>query len=42
MNGQQFVDTAKKILYIAPEFGMSFEDIVKADEADKKKKPGKK
>ena len=42
LNGQQFVDTGKKILYIAPEFGMSFEDIVKADEADKKKKPGKK
>ena len=42
LNGQQFVDTGKKILYTAPEFGMSFDDIVKADEADKKKKPGKK
>ena len=42
LNDQQWINTGLKINYIQPEFGTSFEDIIKGDEADKKKKPGKK
>lgn len=42
LNGQQWIDTEKKINFMQPEFGQSFEEIIKADETDKKKKPGKK
>ena len=42
LNGQQWVNTEKKINFMCPEYGTSFEDIIKGDEADKKKKPGKK
>lgn len=42
LNGQQWLNTSKRINFISPEFGLSFEDIIKLEEADKKKKPGKK
>ena len=42
VNGQQWIETEKKILFNCPEPGTSFEDIVNADAGDKKKKPGKK
>lgn len=42
LNGQQWLNTGKKINFISPEFGLSFEEIIKLDETDKKKKPGKK
>ena len=39
INGQQWANTDQKILYLAPEEGMNFEDIAKLDSAaDKNKK----
>jgi hypothetical protein len=43
VNSQQFIDTGKKILFNNPEPGLSYDDIIKLEEADKKIKPkGKK
>ena len=42
LNDQQWINTDQKINFIQPEFGQTFEEIIKGDEADKKKKPGKK
>jgi hypothetical protein len=41
LNGQQYYHTNKKILFIAPEYGLQFDDIIKLDEFDAKggKKP---
>ena len=42
LNGTQWSATDQKILYLAPEEGMSFEDIVKLDSAGDKNKKKKK
>jgi len=36
LNGQQYYNTNKKILFIAPESGLSFDEIIKLDELDSK------
>ena len=41
INGIQWTDTQQKILYMAPEEGLSFEDIIKLDSGDKNKKKKK-
>jgi len=38
VNGQQFYNTGKRILYDAPEPHLKFEDILKLEEADAKNK----
>lgn len=38
VNGQQFYDTGKKLLFDAPEPHLKFEDIIKLEEADAKNK----
>ena len=43
INGIQWTNVEQKILYMAPEEGLSFDDIIKLDSAnDKNKKKGKK
>jgi hypothetical protein len=39
VNSQQYIDTGKKILFNNPEPGLSYDDIIKLEEADKKMKP---
>ncbi len=36
LNGQQYYNTNKKILFIAPESGLHFDEIIKLDELDSK------
>ena len=36
LNGQQYYNTNKKILFIAPEYGLHFDEIIKLDELDSK------
>jgi hypothetical protein len=38
LNSQQYVQTGKKLLYIATDHHLKFEDIVKLDEVDFKNK----
>ena len=42
INGEQWTDTEHKILYLAPEEGLSFDDIIKLEANDKNKKKKKK
>ena len=42
INGIQWTNTDQKILYMAPEEGLSFEDIIKLDSANDKNKKKKK
>ena len=42
VNSSQYIETNKKILFNAPEFGLSFEEIIKLDSLEGKKKPGQK
>jgi hypothetical protein len=39
VNSQQFIDSGKKILFNNPEPGLSYDDLMKLEEADKKIKP---
>ena len=42
INGIQWTETEQKILYMAPEEGLSFDDIIKLDSAADKNKKKKK